>query len=218
MPGRSFRPCVVPEILMVDAERLLQEAVGGNTDALAALLEEHGPAVARRLEIGRQWRGMIEAEDVMQVTYLEAFLQIHRFDRSRGVAFESWLHRIARNNLLDAVRGLSRRKQPQPRDRVREPTGDSSVGLLNLLGVVSATPSREAGRAENAQLLDRAIEQLPADYAAVIRLYDLQGKPVEEVAAAMKRSPGAVHMLRARAHDALRDQLGRESMFFSNPS
>ena len=52
----------------------------------------------------------------------------------------------------------------------------------------------------------------------MIRLYDLEGRPIAEVAAEMGRSSGAVHMLRARAHDRLRELLGPESAFFTNPA
>jgi len=203
---------------MNDAESLLRQATAGDADALAALLGRHGPEVSRRLRIDRQWRGQLEAEDVMQVTYLEAFHQIGRFEPSRGASFEAWLLQIARHNLLDAVRGLGRKKQPPARRRVHANAADSTTGLLELLGATTTTPSRVAGRAESASILEAAIARLPADYATVVRLYDLEGRPIEEVSAAMRRSTGAVHMLRARAHDALRERLGTESNFFSDPA
>ncbi|MCA9286655.1 MAG: sigma-70 family RNA polymerase sigma factor [Phycisphaerales bacterium] len=203
---------------MPGIDPLLRQAVAGDADALGALLLRHGPVVAGRLEIGRSLRGLVEAEDVMQVTYLEAFLHIRRFDPDRGASFEGWLHQIARHNLLDAVRGLGRDKQPPPQRRVQPDFGESAVALVDLLGVTTTTPSREAGRAECAELVEQALESLPADYARVVRLYDLQGKAIAEVASELGRSPGAVHMLRARAHDALRDRLGSASGFLSHPA
>lgn len=211
-----------------NAEQSLARAISGDTDALAGLLREHGPAVQSRLSIGPQWRSILEAEDVMQVTYLEAFMQIGRFDPKRST-FAGWLRHIAENNLRDAIRGLSRQKQPQPGRRVQtagagggrsggvgEAGGDSFAGLLEMLGATSATPSRAAAQHETQALIEAAIAALPADYAAVVQLYDLQGNSIAEVAAAMKRSPGAVHMLRVRAHDRLRELLGRESLFFTH--
>jgi RNA polymerase sigma-70 factor (ECF subfamily) len=206
----------IPEKLLID------RAVTGDADALTALLREHGPAVARRLNISPAWQSMLDTDDVMQVTYIEAFMQISRFDPARGTPLAAWLEHIAQNNLRDAVRGLSRQKQPQPRDRLRigagAAAGDSYDGLLEMLGATSSTPSRAAGRQETLSMLDAAINRLPADYASVVRLYDLDGRPIAEVASTLNRSAGAVHMLRARAHDALRETLGRESMFFSTPA
>jgi RNA polymerase sigma factor (sigma-70 family) len=199
-----------------DDRKLLSKAVTGDADALAQLLARHGPAVQQRLQIGRQWRGVIDADDVMQVTYLEAFLQIGRFDPGSPSTFEAWLHRIAENNLRDALRGLKRNKRLQPANQVRAQAGeDSYIGLLELIGATSATPSRALRREETHSLLDRAINQLPDDYAAVIRGYDLQGRTITDVADELRRSPGAVHMLRARAHDRLRELLGSASMYLS---
>ncbi len=205
---------------------LIQKAVSGDTSALADLLHQHGPEVQSRLRIARQWRAVLEPEDVMQVTYLEAFMQIAQFDPQRG-SFGVWLARIAANNLRDAVRGLQRQKHPQPSHRITLPgigagaapsgRGDSFQGLLEILGTTSHTPSRVAGHDEMQWLMSQAIDQLPADYAPAVRLYDLDGNSIAEVARQMKRSSGAVHMLRARAHDCLRGLLGTESMFFSSP-
>ncbi|HEY3242379.1 MAG TPA: sigma-70 family RNA polymerase sigma factor, partial [Phycisphaerae bacterium] len=62
-----------------------------------------------------------------------------------------------------------------------------------------------------------AIGKLPADYAKVVRMYDLEGRSVAEVAAAVGRSEGAVYMLRSRAHDRLRELLASASRFMSTP-
>jgi RNA polymerase sigma factor (sigma-70 family) len=66
--------------------------------------------------------------------------------------------------------------------------------------------------------MEGALRQLPPDYEKVIRLYDLAGKSPAEVAQEMGRSQGAVFMLRARAHDRLREVLGSSSQFFSTPA
>jgi RNA polymerase sigma-70 factor (ECF subfamily) len=205
---------------MRDADdQLLNKAVTGDTDALIQLLRRHGQSVQEQLRIGPQWQSMVGPEDVMQITYFEAFMHIGRFDAKDGSTFAGWLRQIAENNLRDAIRGLARQKAPHPANRVYPAaSGDSFVGLLEMLGATSATPSRAAALNESRTLLESAIARLPADYATVVQLYDLEGNSIADVAVAMKRSAGAVHMLRARAHDSLRELLGRESIFFSNPA
>jgi RNA polymerase sigma-70 factor (ECF subfamily) len=191
------------------APNLVRKAADGDPDALTELLRIHGPAVERSLQIGKIWQNVLEPSDVMQVTYLEAFLRIRTFDPNRADSFEPWLKRIAQNNLKDAIRGLERQKQPQPKNRV-QPTGyeDSLVGLYNLLGHTSTTPSLQVRRQEACSLMQSAIDELPDRYAEVIRQYDLEGKPITEVAQAVGKSTGAVHMIRARAHDRLREVMG----------
>lgn len=195
----------------------IRAAAAGDVEAMTELLRAHAPAVERSLSIGREWRAVLEPADVMQVTYLEAFLQITRYDPQRGEPFRAWLLRIAENNLRDAIRGLQRQKRPQPANRVTLPAGrDSELDFIAELGVTTTTPSRYAARDERVALLHQTLEALPDDYGEVVRLYDLQALPIAEVSRRMGRSTGAVHMLRARAHDRLRELLGPESAWFGS--
>ena len=201
---------------MDDTDALVRKAGAGDADALTRLLDRFGPEVERALSISREWRSVLEPADVMQITYFEAFLQISQFDPDRSEPFRSWLKRIAENNLCDAVRGLQSQKRPQPGDRVRFSSHvDSATGLLAFLGVTSTTPSGQAQREERANRLNAALDALPEDYGLAVRLYDLEGLPIEEVATQLNRSKGAVHMLRARAHNRLKELLGAESKWFS---
>ncbi len=200
-------------------EELSRKAAAGDADALSILLQRHGPEVERSLQINPIWRSMLEPADVMQVTYLEAFLRISTFDPARADSFVSWLRRIAQNNLKDAIRGFERQKQPQPRDRIKPPRyEDSLVGLYELLEAGNSTPSRQLRRQEACGLLETSIRLLPDRYAEVIRRYDLECQSIDEVAGAMGKSPGAVHMMRARAHEKLREHLGSSSAFLDTQS
>lgn len=196
----------------------LQRAKAGDPVALRQLLERYGPTVWSQIqsEIGPTWRSLVDADDVMQVTYLEAFFQISRLGAQDETGFVAWLRQIARNNLRDAIKELDRQKRPSPARRVHAPAGeDSYVALVDLLGATNSTPSRHVAAREAHGIIDTMLSRMPPDYAAVIRLYDLEGQDVSTVASQLGRSTGAVHMLRARAHDRLRDLLGSESNFFS---
>jgi len=197
---------------------LLQQAVEGDAAALRSLLERFGGEVRRQISgrIENRWRSLVDEDDVMQVAYLEAFLHIDQLTARDVPSFVAWLTRIAENALRDAIRGLSRQKRPHPAKRIVPTTTDESyAGLLDCLGVTTTTPSREATRRDAVSALQAAIGRLPEAYHTAIRLYDLEGRPVSDVAAAMGRSVGAVHMLRARAHDRLRLDLGTSSQFFT---
>ena len=63
--------------------------------------------------------------------------------------------------------------------------------------------------------LKKALESLPTAYRQVIEMYDLEGRPIEEVAVALKRSSGATYMLRSRAHRLLCEVMGTESKYLS---
>jgi RNA polymerase sigma-70 factor, ECF subfamily len=190
-------------------EALLPRAVAGDREALTALLESHAPELRGVLgvELERVWQAQIDLDDLLQVTYLEAFLRVRKF-ASGPAAFRAWLLQIGRNNLRDAVKELSRAKRPDPRHRVQQTYEESCQDLLDLLSASATTPDRRAARAEMVGLMQIAIKALPNSYQRVVEMFDLQGQPAAEVAAVLGRSEGAVYMLRARAHDRLREVLG----------
>ncbi len=200
-------------------ESLIERATSGDQDALATLLERVTPDLRARVEsrIGKAYRGALDADDILQVTFVEAFMRIDTFENRGAEAFMGWLSRIAENNLRDAIRALDAAKRPSPTKRVHaKRTNDESYAtLVGVLGGTYSTPSRAAAMGEAHSAIDIAIAKLPPDYAQVIRDLDLAGKSVDEVASSMGRSKGAVHMLRARAHEALREQMGNASQFFS---
>lgn len=200
---------------------LLEQAVAGDQRALSQLLTSCGPSIRLKLSaaIGADYRSIVDEDDVLQVTYLEAFLRIKKFQPKGMPAFVAWLRRIAENNLQDAIKGLTRSKRPDPRKQARQATtDDSAVALFELVGVDSFTPSRDAAGHERRTLLERAMEQLPPDYGQALKMYDLEGRPVADVAGAMGRTPGAVFMLRARALDRLREILPTFSAMYSRPA
>lgn len=202
----------------LDITALVSRAVTGDGDSLSALLGHFGPQVERQLQIGRIWQSQIDTGDVMQVTYLEAFMQISTFRPEQAGAFEGWLRRIAENNLRDAIRGMERQKQMPPARRVEfAPNSDDSyVGLYEQIAATTTTASRLATRNDTARLLRAAVDRLPPDYATTVRLYDLEGKSISDVATAMGRSAGAIHMIRARAHERLGELLGTASAWFDS--
>ncbi len=192
-----------------NVDELLPRAVSGDRQAITSLLEVLAPEVRAILstELEPPWQSQIGIDDLLQTTYLEAFLSIRQFTSGPG-ALKSWLLQIGRNNLRDAIRELSRVKRPDPRARVQRAIDDSHAELLDLLSTSSTTPDRRAAKEELIDLLKSAIHTLPGSYRRVVEMFDIEGRPAEEVASALKRSEGAVYMLRARAHDRLREILG----------
>ena len=124
---------------------------------------------------------------------------------------------LAKCNLYDAIRMLEAEKRGGNRRRVDlVQDGDSHVALINLLSSDGTTPSQDLANDEVRGLLEDAIRELPSDYRAVVWRYDINGETVATIAESLNRSPGAIYMLRARAHDWLRVRLGSTSKFFSD--
>lgn len=188
---------------------LVTKAIGGDAGALTALLERHGPTVRGRLaaDLPRKWQSVLSVDDVLQQAYTDAFLAIGRFVPQGDGAFLAWLTRLSRNALLDALDMLQAAKRGGGRGKLEPDTSRSLTGLLDAVKAISATPSRAVAAQEALTALRQCIDRLPDSYRMVIELYDLQQRPVEEVAASLNRSVGAAYMLRARAHRMLADAL-----------
>lgn len=199
-------------------DELLHLAVGGDNEALATLLKRHGPGVRRQLgAIPMRWQSVLSLDDVMQETYAEAFLDIRQFDPEGEGTFAAWVSTLARRNLVDALRMLKAQKRGGDRRLADRSAGEeSAVVLFEILSRSASSPTRTAARHELCGFLERAIRKLPRAQELVVRLYDLEGRRAEEIAATLNRSPGAVFMLRARAHRQLRKILGSTSQFFDD--
>ena len=152
----------------------------------------------------------------MQQTYTDAFQDFERFVPRGDESFTAWLTSLARCNLIDALRLLDADKRGKDRQRI-EPRSraDSSVALCEQLGVSLTTPSKQVAREEACRALEWALEQLPETYRKIVEMYDLEGRPVDEVAGELNLSPGAMYMRRARAHRSLREIMGSTSQYFS---
>ena len=197
---------------------LLERAAGGDQDALEQLLQRDGPLVRGHLagEIATRWQSVLSIDDVMQQTYIDAFLDVGRFEPRGDGSFAAWLTTLARRNLLDAIRMLDAEKRGGRHASGGPRSAEESLAVLSgMLGHAQSTPSRHAARNEARASLRKAIEQLPDTYRKVVQMYDLEGRPIEEVAEALKRRPGAVFMLRSRAHRYLRRTMGTASLYLS---
>src|ERR1700758_5614274 len=98
----------------------IDKARHGDRDAFRVLVERHAKAVFRLAY--RITANEIDAEDMVQETFLKAWKQIAKFDGR--ASFGTWLHRICANCSLDHIRAR-KRKQDIPFDAV-EPVAAGS--------------------------------------------------------------------------------------------
>lgn len=199
-------------------QQKLQAARAGDADVLGELLMIVTPAVRRAVQadLPQRWQHLLAVDDVLQQTCVDVFCDIAQFAGENEPAFGRWLMRIARRNLIDAVRMLDAEKRGRGRQRVSR---DDEAALDLLLAVTGRTRvSQAATRQEISATLHRAVEALPGQYRQVITEYDLRSREMAEIAAELQRSAGAAYMLRARALRLLRKTLGGSTGYFSESS
>jgi RNA polymerase sigma-70 factor, ECF subfamily len=171
----------------VERDRRLRRAVlAGDEHAWRTWYEEHFAAVRAYV----LWRcgGLHDrADEVTQETWLTAVRRVRDFDPARG-DFRRWLRGIAAHLLHNLFRKDQRRNGQVPTRA--EPTGPPADAALE--------------ERERAERVAGALAALPDRYEAVLRARYLEGRTVEEIAAAGGQTPKTIESLLTRARQAFR--------------
>ena len=142
-----------------------------------------------------------DANDVAQDAFLRVFNAIGTF---RGdSSFSTWLFRITTNVFLDERKKAKAHPQTSL-DEYME-LGESSVA--RQIEDPSPTPDAVLEEAERAQILQKAVGDLPEYQRAMVTLYHSQQKSYEEIAEIMDLPIGTVKSRLNRARLALKENL-----------
>ncbi len=195
-----------------DAEEMLRRARTGDGEARGGLLERyrHYLSLLARVQIGRRLAAKVDADDLVQETFLQAHQHFGHFQGTTERELTSWLRQILATNLALLLRrylGTLGRDVRLERELADE-LDQSSQALDRALHTASSSPSHKAARPEQAVLLAEALGVLPEDYREVIVLRHLEELSFPEVARRMGRSLDSVKNLWARAVVRLRGALG----------
>ena len=191
-----------------ELQRLVNES-RTNPDAADRLLEMYRPVLRLMAEqcIGPGLRRREDASDIVQRTVLEAYAGYEQFHGQSEPELSAWLKQILRRNVSNLVRDNRAAK----RDVRREQYLDAAEGSVSVTWMQPAakqtSPSMRVIRAEEALNLAKAIDELPEEQRIAVRMRHLEGRGVEEIAAAMNKTPAAVAGLIRRGLQALRQQL-----------
>jgi RNA polymerase sigma-70 factor (ECF subfamily) len=161
-----------------------------------------------RLQVDPRFRSKFDASDLVQQTLLEAVRDWPKFRGGSHAELAAWLRAILAHVLQHEVRHFGAQGRDLGRElSLEQALAESSRRLAEALAAPGSSPSQHAGRHEMELLLADALSRLPADYAEVILLRNIESLPHEEVARRMGRGVGAVRMLWVRALSKLREEL-----------
>jgi len=197
---------------MVTASTLAQ-ARAGDEQAFRELTDPYrGELLAHCYQI---LGSVADAEDMLQETLLAAWRGLPGFEGRSSV--RSWLHRIAVNGCLNALRDRSRRPRevpmmaepPQP-TRMADPVWVEPYPDMLLDGVPDAAPGPEA-RYDTKEAVElafvTALQHLPPRQRAVLVLRDVLGYPAAEAAGMLDTTEASVKGALQRARAALQARL-----------
>ena len=173
---------------------LMVRLAAGDRDALAPLMERHSRRLYR-IALG-YLRQPDDALDVVQETFVKAFVHAARWDGAADVA--PWLTRIAVNQSIDFYRRGKRRRASE------EPLDESSP---RVPAMEDPSPERRTIGREIGERVGSAVRALPERQRAVFVLRHYEELSLEEIARTLDMSLGTVKSALHRATARLRDRL-----------
>jgi RNA polymerase sigma-70 factor (ECF subfamily) len=189
---RMQKPWDVDIQVYGDEAELLAGLRRGDHLACTCLLKRYAPRFLRLAQ--HLVSDPDEAEDIMQEAFIAACDHIEQF-RERS-SLGTWLHRIVVNTVLMHLRHAT--------------TQATSAPLAEAEVLADPAPSPEAAAlgAETRASIDMALRALPMTLRSAFVLFELDGMPVKEAAAALGIMPSAFKVRVHRARQALRAALG----------
>ena len=163
-----------PEQVQSSDNELLRAVARGDEKALAGIYDRY-----RLILFGlivRILHSREEAEDVLQEVFLQVWRRAADFDEARGRAF-TWLVTVARSRALDRLRALGSRARLAEAASVPQQVGDAA---------------QEAFQSEQAEVVRRALAQIPADQRQALLLAYFEGLTQMEIAARLGAPLGTV--------------------------
>lgn len=175
-------------------DAVLAAAQGGAGWAAERIWSSLAPSVAGYLRV----QGASEPDDLTSEVFLGVFRTLGSFAGNEE-QFRSWVFTIAHRRLVDERRRSGRRPAP-------------AWGVELDGGPPAVSAEQEALRRLSTERVQGLCEQLVPDQRDVLLLRLVGGLTVDEVGAALGKSPGAVKALQRRALVALRKILEREGV------
>jgi RNA polymerase sigma-70 factor (ECF subfamily) len=200
----STRPTALPSPPTAPADRrptvhvpdeLVVQAMAGDRDAVARLLEVIRPLVARycRGRLGPVDRSYLSADDVAQEVCLAVLTALPNY-RVQGKPFLAFVYGIAAHKVIDAHRAVSRGRT----DPVADVPDSVEIG---------AGPEQRVLHGELSAQLRGLLDELPEKQREILVLRIVVGLSAEETAEIVGASPGAVRVAQHRALGKLRKNI-----------
>ena len=158
-------------------EDLINKVIKGESNAYAELVDRYKHMVytlALKIVKNRE-----DAEEVAQDTFLKAYKALKYFKGDSK--FSTWLYKIAYYGGLDYLKKNKRQVE----------TANIDISeVYNIGSIDNALEGMEAK--ERAEIIKRAIHQLPGDDSVLITLYYFETLSMNEISKVMGTSPNTV--------------------------
>lgn len=174
-----------------EEEQALAERAKYDPTAFEELYGRYFPKIYRF--VYARVREQTAAEDVTSDVFIKALKNIHRY-QDTGSSFSAWLYRIALYSVVDRYRAA---RPAEDLDQLQEQAADGPG------------PEDIAADRDELRRVWSVVEALPTNQRIAMVLRFQEDLAVDEIAAAMKKSPAAVKQLLFRGLRTVRQLVSR---------
>lgn len=176
----------------MEEKRIIQEILRGNASQFSYFVttyQDMAYTLAYRI-----CRNVQDAEDVVQDAFVKVFRNLHAFRLSSK--FSTWFYRIVYNTALTHVQTGYYTNECADSDLLDTTWVDPDVSMLEQMD-----------EAEKSQLVNRAVDELPHDYAVILTLFYLEEHSIKDVEQITGWSASNVKVKLHRARKLLAEKL-----------
>lgn len=179
-------------------EQLVLAYLQGDEAAFSVLVDRY---MKHLYHFARQLVGESQiAEDIVQETFLKAWKNLKRFDRSKS--WKTWIFAIAKNTAYDALK----KKKTVPFSYFENDEGEN---VLENTALDEEHPDEILDREISAQEFDRSLLALHPDHRAILILRYQDDFSLHEIATLLKEPYNTVKSRHQRALRSLKQVLER---------
>lgn len=180
-----------PSSAFISDEDLLSRIAGRDERAFAEIYDRFAPRLLGLA--GAVLKDRIEAEDVVQESFLFLWNKASQFDASRGSAF-TWMALTVRHRAIDRLRSLARRNPQQL----------ESAGFDHTLPDTPLPPDLAASEHDRHLKAKSLLNSLPEEQRKMLGLAFLQGLTHSEISSRLNLPLGSVKTAIRRGLQRLR--------------
>lgn len=184
----------------LDDRTLVERILGGESDRFTELVKRYEKRVINY--VYRITHRYEDAHDLVQEIFVKVYLALDRYDPK--YQFSTWLFRIAQNSAIDALRKKAIAEVPLTRPGM----SDGEEPKEREFADTGISPYRALKNKQLSAAIDKAVENLPADYRELIQLRHFAELSYEEIAVMKKLPLGTVKNKLFRARNLLKETLG----------
>jgi RNA polymerase sigma-70 factor (ECF subfamily) len=190
-----------------ETQKLLQLAKDGNPAAFENIFQRHRAKLRRAiaLRMDRRVAARVDASDVLQDAYLEAFRRLPKYLEQQPMPFYLWLCWIAREKVLALHRRhLGADKRAVTHEAPLLPANSSATFVSVVIAGREPSPSQALARAELAERLRLALGQLDYEERDLILWRHFEQLSARDMAQLLQISEAAASKRYIRAVERLR--------------